>query len=66
MPLLSDIAKGAVGSAVKGQSRGRGLLRLGAGLIATRIATRSLPGAAIVGGLILAKAIYDRRQDKAD
>lgn len=30
-----------------------------------RIATRSVPGALVVGGGLLAKTLYDRRQDKA-
>ncbi len=32
-----------------------------AGAIAVRVATRSVPGAIVIGGSILAKALYDRR-----
>ncbi len=32
-----------------------------AGLALTRVATRSVPGAIIVGGAFLAKKLYDRR-----
>lgn len=35
------------------------------GAIAARIATRSVPGALLVGGALLAKAIYDQRKTKA-
>jgi hypothetical protein len=34
------------------------------GAIAARIATRSVPGALLVGGALLAKAIYDHRKTK--
>lgn len=33
-----------------------------AGAVAVRIATRSVPGAIVVGGSILAKTLYDRRR----
>ncbi|WP_017671220.1 hypothetical protein [Blastomonas sp. AAP53] len=36
------------------------------GAIAARVATRSVPGALLVGGALLAKAIYDQRKAKAD
>jgi hypothetical protein len=35
-----------------------------AGAALTRIATRSVPGALVVGGSLLAKALYDRRHAK--
>lgn len=35
------------------------------GAIAARIATRSVPGALLVGGALIAKAVYDQRKDKA-
>lgn len=34
------------------------------GAIAARVATRSVPGALLVGGALLAKAVYDRRKQK--
>jgi hypothetical protein len=63
MPLLKTIAGAVVGEAI-GQRRGHGLLGAGLGIIATRIATRSLPGALLVGGVIVAKTLYDRRKDQ--
>ena len=35
------------------------------GAVAVRVATRSVPGAIVVGGAMLAKRLYDRRQAKA-
>jgi hypothetical protein len=34
------------------------------GAIAARVATRSVPGALLVGGALIAKAVYDQRKDK--
>jgi hypothetical protein len=34
------------------------------GAIAARVATRSVPGALLVGGALLAKAVYDQRKAK--
>jgi hypothetical protein len=61
MPLLKTLAGALVREAV-GRKRGRGLLGAGIGIIATRIATRSLPGAIAVGGALVAKKLYDRRK----
>ena len=37
-----------------------------AGMVAMRVATRSVPGAILVGGAVIAKKLYDRRHaDKA-
>lgn len=33
-----------------------------AGAVAVRVATRSVPGAIVVGGAVLAKRLYDRRR----
>lgn len=63
MPLLKTIAGAVVGEAV-GRKRGHGILGAGIGIAATRIATRSIPGALLVGGTIAAKALYDRRQKR--
>jgi hypothetical protein len=60
--LLKSIAGAVIGEVI-GRSKGHGLLGAGIGLIATRIATRSLPGALLVGGAILAKTVYDRRKE---
>ena len=64
MSLIKSIATGAISSAAKSKSRGRGLLGFGAGIIASRVAMRSVPGAVIVGGALLAKALYDRHRKK--
>ena len=61
--MLRTIAGAVVGEVI-GQKRGNGLLGAGLGIIATRIATRSLPGALLVGGALVAKAVYDRRKVK--
>lgn len=65
MPLLKTIAGAVVGEAV-GRKRGRGLLGAGLGIAATRIAARSIPGALLVGGALLAKTLYDRRKAKRE
>lgn len=61
MPLLKSIAGAVVGEAI-GRKRGSGLLGAGIGVVATRLATRSIPGALLVGGAFLAKKLYDKRK----
>jgi hypothetical protein len=63
--MLKSIAGAVVGDII-GRKSGRGLLGAGIGLIATRIATRSLPGAILVGGALLAKKVYDHRKSVID
>ncbi|NCU10874.1 MAG: hypothetical protein GXC70_01715 [Sphingomonadaceae bacterium] len=41
------------------------LLGTVAGAVALRVATRSVPGAILVGGALIAKRVYDRKQAKA-
>lgn len=65
MPLIRNIATSAVKGAIGQKAKGSGLLGAGIGLVATRIATRSVPGALVVGGLYVAKKLYDRRRTKA-
>ncbi|MFM2410514.1 MAG: hypothetical protein RL481_1342 [Pseudomonadota bacterium] len=65
MPLLKTIAGAVVGEAV-GRKRGRGLIGASLGVVATRIATRSIPGALLVGGALVAKTLYDRSKAKRD
>jgi hypothetical protein len=60
--MLRSIAGAVVGEVI-GRKRGNGLLGAGIGLVATRIATRSLPGLLLVGGAIAAKTIYDKRKE---
>ena len=61
MPLLKTITGALVGEAA-GRRKGHGLLGAGLGILATRIATRSIPGALAVGGALVAKRLYDRRK----
>lgn len=44
--------------------KGRNMTQTLLGTAAARIATRSVPGALIVGGGLLAKALYDRRKGR--
>jgi hypothetical protein len=57
---------GAVGKVVKGSagapSAKSTILGTLAGAALTRIATKSVPGAILVGGGLLAKTLYDRRR----
>ena len=46
---------------LKGRSMGETLL----GTAVARLATRSVPGAIVVGGALLAKTLYDRHKGKA-
>ena len=61
--MLKTIAGAVVGEVI-GQKRGHGLLGIGLGVVATRIATRSLPGALLIGGALVVKAVYDRRKTR--
>ena len=66
MSILRTAATAVVGSEIAKRKKGNGLLGFGLGLIATRIATRSLPGAMLIGGVMVAKALYDRAQEAED
>ncbi len=66
MPVIRSLAKVAVGRKIMKESRGNGLLRFGAGLVAARVATRSIPGALLVGGAIVGKKLYDRRKARTN
>jgi hypothetical protein len=59
--MLRSIAGAVVGEVI-GRKRGNGILGAGLGLVATRIATRSIPGLLLVGGAIVAKTLYDKRK----
>jgi hypothetical protein len=61
--MLKSIAGAVVGEVI-GRKRGNGLLGAGLGLVATRIASRSIPGLLLVGGAIAAKTIYDKRKER--
>jgi len=63
MSLIRNIASAVVGNEARKRGQGSGLLGFGLGVVATRIATRSIPGALLVGGAMVAKALYDRAQE---
>lgn len=62
--VITKIIPAAVGSAAGKASLGKGLLGAGLGLIAARIARRSVPGAILVGGAMVAKWLYDKKQEE--
>jgi uncharacterized protein (DUF697 family) len=61
--MLKSIAGAVIGEVI-GRKQGHGLLGAGIGLVATRLATRSIPGLLLVGGAIAAKAIYDKSKQR--
>lgn len=63
MPILKTIIGAVVGDAI-GRRSGNGLLGAGIGVAATRLATRSIPGALLVGGAFVAKKVYDKRKER--
>ena len=63
--MLKSIAGAVIGEII-GRKQGHGLLGAGIGLVATRIATRSIPGLLLVGGAIAAKTIYDKHKERKD
>ncbi|WP_397598305.1 hypothetical protein [Sphingorhabdus sp.] len=63
--MLKSIAGAVVGEVI-GRKRGHGLLGAGIGVVATRLATRSIPGLLLVGGAIVAKSIYDQRKGRKE
>ena len=63
--MLKSIAGAVVGEVI-GRKSGHGLLGVGIGVVATRLATRSIPGLLLVGGAIVAKSIYDQRKGRKE
>ncbi|MEH6791136.1 hypothetical protein [Parasphingorhabdus sp.] len=59
MSIVRNMFTTLVGNEARKHSRGHGLRNFGLGMIAARIATRSIPGALLVGGALIAKKIYD-------
>lgn len=55
---------GAVIGEVIGRKSGNGLLGAGLGIVATRLATRFIPGLLLVGGAFAAKSMYDKRKER--
>jgi hypothetical protein len=62
--MLKSIAGAVVGEVI-GRKRSNGLLGAGIGLVATRIAMRSIPGLLLVGGAIIAKTLYDKSKERS-
>ena len=63
---VREIISMVVGNEARKRGQGSGLLGFGLGVVAARIATRSIPGAILVGGAMVAKALYDRAQEQED
>ena len=61
--MLKTIAGAVIGEVI-GRKSGNGLLGAGLGIVATRLATRSIPGLLLVGGAFAAKSIYDKRKER--
>ena len=64
MTLLSELTKTAARHGVAQKSVGSGVLGTVLGLVATRIATKSVPGAVLVGGAILGKFLWDKKKER--
>lgn len=60
--LLDKAAQRLLPAAAEAQMAKPSLTRTLAGAALTRIATRSVPGAIVIGGGLLAKELYDRRR----
>jgi len=61
--MLKTIAGAVIGEVI-GRKSGNGLLGAGLGIVATRLATRSIPGLLLVGGAFAAKSMYDKREER--
>jgi len=61
--MLKTIAGAVIGEVI-GRKSGNGLLGAGLGIVATRLATRSIPGLLLVGGAFAAKSMYDKRKER--
>jgi len=59
MSLVRNLFTTMVGYEARKHTQGHGLRNFGLGMIAARIATRSVPGALLVAGAIIAKRLYD-------
>jgi hypothetical protein len=60
---LTKIIPALVGGAAGKATAGKGLMGAGIGLVAARVARKSLPGALLVGGAMAAKYLYDKKKD---
>ncbi|MGB5484385.1 hypothetical protein [Parasphingorhabdus sp.] len=63
MSIVRNIFTTLVGNEARKHSKGHGLRNFGLGMIAARLATRSIPGALLVGGALIAKKLYDDKKE---
>lgn len=63
--LLATALSAIIGSKISEQRAESGLIGAAIGFGAAALARRSLPGALIVGGALLARELYQRNQEKA-
>lgn len=66
MSLIRNIITAGVGMEARKHGDGNGFLGMGLGMLAARVATRSIPGALLVGGALVAKTLYDRAKDQEE
>ncbi len=59
MSIVRNLLTTLVGYEARKHTQGHGLRNFGLGMLAARIATRSVPGALFVGGVLIAKKLYD-------
>lgn len=59
MSIVRNLFTTFVGYEARRHTSGHGLRNFGLGMLAARIATRSVPGALLVGGALIAKKLYD-------
>lgn len=62
--MIRNLVAAAVGTAARRKTEGRGILAFGVGFVATRLATRSIPGALIVGAGLVAKSMLDQKKER--
>ncbi|MEH6757291.1 MAG: hypothetical protein V7676_07240 [Parasphingorhabdus sp.] len=66
MSLIRNVFTAFVGNSARKHGKGNGLMGFGVGVLAARVATRSVPGALLVGGAMVAKALYNRSKEKEE
>ncbi len=62
MGLLTNLIKSAARWGVAKKTSDGGLVKTGLGYLVTRVATRSVPGALMVGGAYLGRHLWNRRK----
>lgn len=67
--LRRGVEKGLVGTALGNKKagriiKGRTMVQTLVGTALARVATRSVPGAIVVGGALVAKSLYDRKRQR--